>query len=71
LYPQYLGPFKVIEAQPETSNYQLELLPAAEYSSIYPVLHTKLLPKYVPNDPELFSSCKPTRPLPVVPEGNL
>ena len=59
-----MGPFKVIEARPETSNYQLELLPVAEYSSVYPVFHAKLLRKYVPNDPELFPSRKPTRPPP-------
>jgi hypothetical protein len=70
LYPRYLGPFKVIKARPETSNYQLELLPATEYSSIYPVFHAKLLRKYIPNDPELFPSREPTRPPPVIPEDD-
>jgi hypothetical protein len=37
LYPRYLGPFKVIKARPATSDYQLELLSATEYSSVYPV----------------------------------
>jgi hypothetical protein len=70
LYPRHLGPFKVIEAWPETSTYKLELLPATEYSSIHPVFHTKLLRKYVPNDPELFPSREPTRPPPVIPEDD-
>jgi hypothetical protein len=70
LFPRFLGPFKVIVARLETSNYQLELLPVAEYSSVYPVFHAKLLRKYVPNDPELFPSREPTRPPPVIPEDD-
>jgi hypothetical protein len=60
-------PFKVIEARPETSNYQLELLPVAEYSSVYPA---KMLLKYVRNNSELSPSREPTRPPPIIPEDN-
>jgi hypothetical protein len=34
LYPQYIGPFKIILAKPETSTYRLNLLP--QYS-IHPI----------------------------------
>lgn len=59
--------FKVIEARPETSNYQLEPLPVAESSSVYPA---KMLLKYVPNNLELFPSREPTRLAPNIPEHN-
>ncbi len=67
-YPRNLGPFKVIKAWPETSTYKLELLPAVDFDSIYPVFHTNLLRRYVPNDPDQFPSREPPRPPPVVPE---
>src|SRR5437868_7318146 len=30
-YPQFLGPFKIIQARPETSNYKLKLHPAVDF----------------------------------------
>ena len=41
-YPCYLGPFKIIEARPESSNYKLELSPAVDFKSIHLVFHAKL-----------------------------
>src|SRR5579859_7741213 len=55
LFPRFLDPLKVIEARPETSNYQLELSPVAEYSSIYPVFHAKLFANMFPTT----LSCSP------------
>ena len=67
-YPRYIGPFKVIEAWPNTSTYKLELLPTVDFDSIHPVFHTKLLRPHVPNDPERFPDREPPRPLPIIPE---
>ena len=65
-YPRYLGPFEVIEARPETSNYKLNLPP--EFGSTHPVFHTKLLKPFTPNDENKFPLREPPRPGPVVPE---
>jgi hypothetical protein len=70
LYPRFLGPFKVIKARPETSNYKLELLPAVDFQSIHPNFHAKLLRPYVPNDPDQFPAREPARPPPIIPEDN-
>jgi hypothetical protein len=70
LYPRFLGPFKVIKARPETSNYKLELLPAVDFQSIHPNFHAKLLRPYVPNDPDQFPAHEPARPPPIIPEDN-
>ena len=69
-YPRYLGPFKIIEARPESSNYKLELSPAVDFESIHPVFHAKLLRPYIPNDPKRYPAREPARPPPVVPEDN-
>src|ERR1700686_4052563 len=45
-------------------------LTAAEYSSIHPTFHTKLLRKYVPNNPDLFPAREPGRPPPIIPEDD-
>ena len=47
-YPRRLGPFRIIKAEPETSNYKLELPP--EYGSIHPNFHANLLKPFVDND---------------------
>ena len=67
-YPRYLGPFKVIEARPETSNYKLELPP--EFGATHPAFHAKLLKPFTPNDEDKFPLREPPRPPPVVPEDN-
>jgi hypothetical protein len=69
-YDRYLGPFKIIMAKPETSNYKLELLPAVDFESIHPMFHARLLKPYVPNDPEEFPEREPPRPGPVIPVDN-
>jgi len=68
LYPRFLGPFKIIRAEPKTSNYKLELLPRVDFTSIHPNFHANLLRPYVPNDPEQFPRREPSRPGPIIPE---
>jgi hypothetical protein len=69
-FDRFLGPFKIIEAKPETSNYTLELLPAVDFDSIHPSFHAKLLRPFVPNDPEQFPAREPTRSPSLIPEDN-
>jgi len=69
-YPRFLGPFKIIKARPDSSNYELKLSPAVDFESIYPVFHAKLLRRYVPNDPRRYPAREPARPPPIVPEDN-
>jgi hypothetical protein len=35
-YPRYLGPFKISEAMPKSSNCRLKLSPAVEFELIHP-----------------------------------
>ena len=69
-YPRYLGPFKIIAARPESSNYKLELRPAVDFESIHPVFHAKLLRRHIPNDSKRYPAREPAKPPPVVPEDN-
>ena len=68
LYPRFLDPFKIIKAEPQTSNYELELLPKVDFASIHPNFHSNLLQPYIPNDPEQFPGREPPRPGPVIPD---
>ena len=67
-YPRFIGPFKVIKAEPDTSDYKLELLPKVDFESIHPNFHAKLLRPYTANDPEQFPNREPPRPGPIVPD---
>ena len=64
-YPRYLGPFRIVKARPETSNYELELPP--EYGSMHPNFHANLLKPFVDNDVEQFLLREPPRPPPLIP----
>jgi hypothetical protein len=68
LYPRFLGPFKIIKAEPETSNYELELLLRVDFTSIHPNFHANLLRPHIPNDPEQFPRREPPRPDPIIPD---
>src|SRR5437667_3451132 len=61
-YPSFVGPFKIINAIPETSSYKLELPP--EYK-IHTTFHAKLLKPAFDNDTELFPDHVHARPPPV------
>ena len=66
-YPRYIGPFEIIQSQPETSNYTLKLPP--EYQ-IHPKVHARRLKQAHDNDPELFPGRVPPEPPPVDAEDN-
>jgi len=61
-FPQFVGPFSILEAKPETSSYKLDL---PTMYQIHPVFHAKLLKLATPNDPERFPAREPPRPGPV------
>ena len=69
-YPRYIGPFKILKAEPETSNYKLELLPKVDFESIHSNFHARVLRPFTANDPTQFPAREPPRPPPVVPEDN-
>jgi hypothetical protein len=52
LSPKFIGPFRITEARPESSNYTLALPP--DLGRIHPKFHSSLLRPYVPNDDERF-----------------
>jgi hypothetical protein len=56
LAPKYIGPYKVTEAYPETSDYVLELSPELVARRIHPRFHVLLLRAHEPNDDALFPS---------------
>ena len=54
LLPKYIGPYRVCEADPETSSYELELPEVLKARRIHPVFHVSRLRPHVPNDDDLF-----------------
>jgi len=54
LVPKYVGPYKVLQAYPETSNYMLELPSELIRRQVHPKFHVSLLRLHEPNDDTLF-----------------
>ncbi|KXN92841.1 hypothetical protein AN958_06532 [Leucoagaricus sp. SymC.cos] len=54
LCPKFIGPYKVIESNPETSNYKLDLPQALVNQRIHPVFHVSLLRPFHESDDTLF-----------------
>ncbi|OJT03559.1 Transposon Ty3-I Gag-Pol polyprotein, partial [Trametes pubescens] len=54
LVPKFIGPYKVIESFPNTSNYVLDLPPELKDRHIHPHFHVLLLRKHEANDDALF-----------------
>jgi len=54
LCPRYIGPYKVTEAKPSTSNYALELPVALQSRRIHPTFHVGLLRPYHPSQDSEF-----------------
>jgi hypothetical protein len=52
--PHFIGPFKVIGAEPDTSNYTLELSSEMITRNIHNRFHVALLKPYIENDSTLF-----------------
>jgi hypothetical protein len=65
--PRDDGPYEVVKAFPERSEYTLKL---PNNPQLFPGFHSHLLKRYVPNNPELFPTREPARPGPVItPDG--
>jgi hypothetical protein len=54
LCPKFVGPYKVLQAKPETSNYELELPTALQKRRINPTFHVSLLRPYHASDDAMF-----------------
>jgi len=54
LLPRYIGPYKVVRAMPDSSNYELELPLDLVNRRIHPVFHVSLLRPHQANDDALF-----------------
>ena len=67
-FPRYDGPYKIINAHTETSNYTLDL-PNSPHT--YPTYHASELKPFLANDPSLFPNREYTQPLPVVTNDGL
>ena len=57
LMPTFIGPYPIIRANPETSNYTLKLPLELEIRNVHPTFHISLLKPHVPNDDNRFPSC--------------
>jgi len=64
--PRFDGPYRIVEARPETSTYTLDL---PSMPNIFPTFHVSQLRKYVPNDPTLFPTRVRPHPAPVITEN--
>jgi hypothetical protein len=58
LCPKYIGPYKILRANPESSTYKLELSPDLQLQRIHDTFHEKLLKAYVGNNDEKFPKCE-------------
>jgi hypothetical protein len=54
LCPRFVGPYRVLRAKPETSNYELELPTALQKQRIHPMFHVSLLRPYHASDNTMF-----------------
>ncbi|KAJ3473251.1 hypothetical protein NLI96_g13076 [Meripilus lineatus] len=54
LLPKFLGPYKILEGSPESSNYVLELLDELKTRGIHPQFHVSRLEPFIANDNRLF-----------------
>jgi hypothetical protein len=60
LTPRFVGPFKIIEAYPESSTYKIELPDVLLNRGIHPRFHASLLREYIANDDKRFPDRKPS-----------
>jgi hypothetical protein len=54
LCPKYVGPYRVLRAEPETSTYTLELPAALQQQRIVPMFHVSLLRPYHASNDTMF-----------------
>ena len=67
-FPQWNGPYTMIEAQPQTSNYTLDM---AGHDSIYPTYYASELKSNISNNPDLFPNRDHPHPEPVLTADSL
>ncbi|KIY68288.1 hypothetical protein CYLTODRAFT_443477 [Cylindrobasidium torrendii FP15055 ss-10] len=56
LVPKFVGPYRVLKSDRETSTYTLELPPSLKERNLHSTFHISVLRRYVPNDDVLFPS---------------
>ncbi|GEM07631.1 transposase [Rhodotorula toruloides] len=66
LFPQWDGPFEIVEAFPDTSTYRLQL---THDDKSHPVFHISKLTRYNPNDTDNVPSRELPRPGPIDVDG--
>ncbi len=54
LLPKYIGPYKILEVFPDSSNYVLKLPPELECRGIFLKFHVSCLAPHEPNDSLIF-----------------
>jgi hypothetical protein len=54
LCPRFVGPYRVLQVKPKTSNYELELPTALQKWRIYPMFYVSLLRPYHASDNTMF-----------------
>ncbi|KZV83982.1 hypothetical protein EXIGLDRAFT_624945 [Exidia glandulosa HHB12029] len=54
LIPKFIGPYKILAADPATSSYKIELPDELENRRVHPRFHANLLRPHVPNDDARF-----------------
>ena len=67
-FSRYDGPYNIIDAHSQTSNYTLEL-PNSPHT--YPTYHASKLKPFIPNNATLFPHHEYAQPLPVVTNDGL
>ncbi|EPT01763.1 hypothetical protein FOMPIDRAFT_17115, partial [Fomitopsis schrenkii] len=56
LAPRFIGPYKIVRAQPDSSDYTLDLPDDLRRRRIHPTFHISRLRPHEPNDATLFPS---------------
>ena len=67
-FPRFDGPYQIIDAHAESSNYTLEL---PNSPNTYPTYHVSELKPFLPNDASLFPSCELPWPDPILTPNGL
>ena len=60
--PKFIGPYLVLEAKPNSSNYRLDLPEDLQQRRIHPVFHISHLRPHNQNDEKLFPGCGSVEP---------
>ncbi|SGY26736.1 BQ5605_C018g08765 [Microbotryum silenes-dioicae] len=66
-FPRFDGPYEVLAARPETSNYKLKLNPGDKTHNVF---HVSKLRRWVANDGEAFPGRHAAEPAAIIVQGN-